>query len=129
MIAPCMSGMAMPRLSNTAFNGLNCGRDRMRSNRCCSVSLAAGGLAADVTVSGALIIKFSFETILEPARQAGTSSLSFIGVEESMNHLRLVPEFASVHSRITTFGFINAPEELRSVHFFNSVSFCQHREQ
>src|ERR1043165_7492235 len=50
MTAPCISGTAMSRLSNTAFSDLNCGRNRIRSNRCCSVSPADGGLASDILI-------------------------------------------------------------------------------
>src|SRR6266550_2776375 len=57
MIAPCISWTAMPRLSNTAFSDLNWGRNRMRSNRCCSVSFAAGGFAPGGLASDILIIK------------------------------------------------------------------------
>src|ERR1039458_576953 len=92
-MAACITDTAMLRWSKTAFNDLNCSRERMRSNRCGSVSLT-GGSWKSVAVAGFLVIKFfGSETILEPARWARTKRVSLMTAGKSMIHLRaMVPE-------------------------------------
>src|ERR1039457_3787938 len=72
MSAAILAALSAPKWSNTAFNGLNSGRDRMRSNRCGSVSLSGAALATGAA-AGFLIIKKGAKTILWSGSSRGSA--------------------------------------------------------
>src|ERR1039458_1256261 len=72
MSAAILAALSAPKWSNTAFNGLNSGRDRMRSNRCGSVSVSGAALATGAA-AGFLIIKNGAKTILWSGSSSGSA--------------------------------------------------------